>query len=136
MTAPLYCFCYIWYEFTKGHSLSYLQLIWSSYLKYTFIVTTMLQNWQSTANWQQTDSQTDANGDWHEKNRQAHYLSMYTCNSITSGNALDFETWNLMSALTMQIFFQCFNVLLSVILPDIVRNFFSCQIVSTFKYQG
>ena len=31
----MYWFCYIWYEFTKGHKHGYLQLIWSSYLVYT-----------------------------------------------------------------------------------------------------
>ena len=33
----LYWFCYIWYEFTTGHNLGFLQLIWSSYIKYTLV---------------------------------------------------------------------------------------------------
>ena len=35
---------YIWYEFTKGHKHGYWQLIWSSYLEYTLVSTTLWSN--------------------------------------------------------------------------------------------
>ena len=70
----LYWFCNIWFEFTKGHNLGYLLLIWSSYLKYTL----------------------SQNGKYEDKcyhNNDSYSLTILTQNKLST----DCEEWKLVS---------------------------------------